>query len=299
MIEKILLGSSYLAQAIVIATIAFAVISIVYYLRYNKKILFQSGWIIKYIFGVYITTVGMITRILDIASWSYGGLKAWNIVPFVNESWKLMLLNTLMFLPMGIFVSAFAKKIKWNYRKAVLVGALISLVIEFVQVVFAGRIGDIDDIIFNTLGFLLGYMLEKILQKNLLKKKLGFGTEAVLLVVINGFLNIPFYEKTVSIGDMILDSLNLNSWSGNSGHILSYNGIHYTMIPSTILAVISWAIAHRHSEDYGAKTAKMISAFMIVCFVGNLIQILTKDSIVPIIAASIICAVISRKTVRY
>ena len=139
MMEKILLGSSYLAQAIVMATIAFAVISTIYYLRYNKKIICQPGWIIKYIFLVYIATVGMVTRVLDITSWSYGGFTAWNIVPFVNESWKLMLLNTLMFLPMGLFVPIFIKKIKWNYGKAIIAGALISLMIEFVQVVFAGR----------------------------------------------------------------------------------------------------------------------------------------------------------------
>ncbi len=111
----------------------------------------------------------MVTRVLDITSWSYGGFTAWNIVPFVNESWKLMLLNTLMFLPMGLFVPIFIKKIKWNYGKAIIAGALISLMIEFVQVVFAGRIGDIDDIIFNTLGFLIGYILENLLQKILLK----------------------------------------------------------------------------------------------------------------------------------
>lgn len=262
MMEKILLGSSYLAQAIVMATIAFAVISTIYYLRYNKKIICQPGWIIKYIFLVYIATVGMVTRVLDITSWSYGGFTAWNIVPFVNESWKLMLLNTLMFLPMGLFVPIFIKKIKWNYGKAIIVGTLISLMIEFVQVVFAGRIGDIDDIIFNTLGFLIGYILENLLQKILLKKS-------------------------------------LNSWSGNSGYILSYNGIHYTMIPCIILAVISWAIAHRYPKDYGAKTAKIISIFMIVCFIGNFIQILSQDSIIPMLAASIVCAVISRKTIRY
>jgi hypothetical protein len=43
MMEKMLLGSSYLAQAIVMATIAFAVISTIYYLRYNKKIICQPG----------------------------------------------------------------------------------------------------------------------------------------------------------------------------------------------------------------------------------------------------------------
>lgn len=82
---------------------------------------------------------------------------------------------------MGLFVPIFIKKIKWNYGKAIIAGALISLMIEFVQVVFAGRIGDIDDIIFNTLGFLIGYILENLLQKILLKKAIriwnrGIGT---------------------------------------------------------------------------------------------------------------------------
>ena len=59
--------------------------------------------------------------------------------------------------------------------------------------------------------------------------------------------------------------------------------------PCIILAVISWAIAHRHPKDYGAKTAKIISIFMIVCFIGNFIQILSQDSIIPMLATSIVC----------
>lgn len=43
MMEKILLGSSYLAQAIVMATIAFAVISTIYYLRYNNFAMLGNG----------------------------------------------------------------------------------------------------------------------------------------------------------------------------------------------------------------------------------------------------------------
>ena len=183
-----------------------------------------------------------------------------------------------------------------QHRKGVV---LVRFDISVTQILQTHARTDIDDIIFNTLGFLIGYILENLLQKILLKKQLGFGTEALILVMINGFLSIPFYEKTVSIGDMIFDSLSLNSWSGNSGYILSYNGIHYTMIPCIILAVISWAIAHRHPKDYGAKTAKIISIFMIVCFIGNFIQILSQDSIIPMLAASIVCAVISRKTIRY
>ena len=131
---------------------------------------------------------------------------------------------------MGLFVPIFIKKIKMELWKSNNCRDIDIFDDRVCTSCICGRIGDIDDIIFNTLGFLIGYILENLLQKILLKKQLGFGTEALILVMINGFLSIPFYEKTVSIGDMILDSLSLNSWSGNSGYILSYNGIHYTMI---------------------------------------------------------------------
>ena len=194
-----------------------------------------------------------------------------------------MLLNTLIVSANGTFCSHIYKENKMELWKSNTCRGIDIFGHRVCTSCICRKIGDIDDIIFNTLGFLIGYILENLLQKILLKKQLGFGTEALVLVMINGFLSIPFYEKTVSIGDMILDSLNLNSWSGNSGYILSYNGIHYTMIPCIILAVISWAIAHRHPKDYGAKTAKIISIFMIVCFIGNFIQILSQDSIIPML----------------
>lgn len=82
--------------------------------------------------------------------------------------------------------------------------------------------------------------------------------------------------------------------------LLGSSYLAQAIVMATIaFAVISWAIAHRHPKDYGAKTAKIISAFMIVCFVGNLIQIISQDSIIPMLATSIVCAVISRKTIRY
>ena len=66
-------------------------------------------------------------------------------------------------------------------EKQIIAGALISLMIEFVQVVFAGRIGDIDDIIFNTLGFLDRVYPREPVAKNSFKKAIriwnrGIGT---------------------------------------------------------------------------------------------------------------------------
>lgn len=102
MIERIFMGAEYLAKGIMIATIIYMIICEVWKIVYKEKRLFKTGFIVNYIFLVYIATIGMITRVLDVASWSYGGLRAWNIQLFVNESWKLMFLNALMFVPMGI-----------------------------------------------------------------------------------------------------------------------------------------------------------------------------------------------------
>ena len=114
---------------------------------------------------VYIATVGMVTRVLDITSWSYGGFTAWNIVPFVNESWKLMLLNTLMFLPMGLFVPIFIKKIKMELWKSNNCRDIDIFDDRVCTSCICRKNGDIDDIIFNTLGFLIRYILENLLQK--------------------------------------------------------------------------------------------------------------------------------------
>ena len=64
--------------------------------------------------------------------------------------------NVLMFLPVGFFTALLWRRHHW--WKAALAGLFGSAVIEFVQF-FIGRSTDIDDIILNTAGALLGYWL--------------------------------------------------------------------------------------------------------------------------------------------
>lgn len=69
--------------------------------------------------------------------------------------------NVIMFIPIGFLI----KKL-WNLsdKKTILIGFLISLFIEFVQL-FLKRTSDIDDLILNTLGVYLGILLFNIYIK--------------------------------------------------------------------------------------------------------------------------------------
>ena len=87
-----------------------------------------------------------------------------NLMPFVNlldyDSKRDLLLNlignTAMFIPTGIMTPLIYKK-RNSFFKTVLTGFLMSLIIEIIQLPFAVRASDVDDLILNTLGCAIGY----------------------------------------------------------------------------------------------------------------------------------------------
>ena len=87
-----------------------------------------------------------------------------NLIPFVNlfdyDSKRDMLLNIIgncaMFIPTGIVTPVLYRHLD-SFKKTVLTGFLISLAIEIIQLPFAVRASDIDDLILNTLGVAIGY----------------------------------------------------------------------------------------------------------------------------------------------
>lgn len=92
-----------------------------------------------------------------------------NIIPLV-ETFKLtkgqslvdffynLYGNIVWFVPMGVFIPALTKR-HLGFLKVVLIGALISASIETMQFVLNTGVTDIDDVIFNTLGAAVGYLL--------------------------------------------------------------------------------------------------------------------------------------------
>jgi Glycopeptide antibiotics resistance protein len=70
--------------------------------------------------------------------------------------------NVAVFVPLGFLVSLLWRGAGW--RKAAFVSAAASLCVELCQLPQTSRVTDIDDLILNTLGGLLGYLLYRLIK---------------------------------------------------------------------------------------------------------------------------------------
>ncbi len=95
-----------------------------------------------------------------------------NIIPLVNlfqydsvrdVIWNVVG-NTAMFIPTGIILPIIYRKMDY-FGKVIAAGAFISLCIELMQLPFATRVTDIDDLILNTLGVMIGYGIYSLVKK--------------------------------------------------------------------------------------------------------------------------------------
>lgn len=94
-----------------------------------------------------------------------------NLIPFVNitdyeklfEAKLNIIGNTAMFIPIGIVWPAVFRELNTPAR-AIGAGMLFSLCIEILQLPFYDRVTDIDDLILNTLGFIVGYALYSLVR---------------------------------------------------------------------------------------------------------------------------------------
>jgi glycopeptide antibiotics resistance protein len=91
--------------------------------------------------------------------------KALNLIPLITltfQDLKTSLLNILLFVPFGFglpFITGF------HWKKIIAIGMLVSIAIELLQLItgllakMTFRITDVNDVIFNTLGVAIGYLL--------------------------------------------------------------------------------------------------------------------------------------------
>lgn len=100
-----------------------------------------------------------------------------NLIPFRSivagirrGGWLLnvnILGNIVAFVPLGVLVPAIGKRL--SVPTAVLcASALVSVSIEVLQWLFARRVADIDDVILNVAGALVGYSCAMLLAKDAL-----------------------------------------------------------------------------------------------------------------------------------
>ncbi len=89
-----------------------------------------------------------------------------NLIPFVHmddyvifrEAVLNFVGNTLMFVPVGIVYPIVYKKLN-THLKVIAAGVGFSLAIEILQLPFYDRISDVDDLILNSLGYVIGYLI--------------------------------------------------------------------------------------------------------------------------------------------
>lgn len=76
--------------------------------------------------------------------------------------------NTAMFIPLGIVWPSVYKPLN-THKKVLAAGVGVSLCIEILQLPFFDRVTDVDDLLLNSLGFIVGYAIY-LLTKQLKKK---------------------------------------------------------------------------------------------------------------------------------
>lgn len=126
----------------------------------------------QYFFGFvllsYLFLLGIATGILvpyDI-SLDIIRVRPYNLIPFTRITTEQALLNTLLFLPLGFllpFVFVSLKKRGWG--KIFLASFGVSLLVELVQLFHIWRSFDINDLMANLLGGLIGYGVYRLLAK--------------------------------------------------------------------------------------------------------------------------------------
>lgn len=139
--------------------------------------------------------------------------------------------NIAIFIPFGLLLPIVQKD---KSKKIILYGLITSALIEIIQYVFALGSSDIDDLMLNTLGTVIGYLLYKIIHKKARADTLTAISIIVLVTVLGGFaLGILFINHTelfmLSSKEIVVENKNLvqdfiDTQPTVSGKIVKVNG---------------------------------------------------------------------------
>lgn len=126
----------------------------------------KHGWrkivgllLVEYVFLIYCSTVIFRTyseeRGFNLSPfWSYEAIRNGNEVLLPQN-----IMNVIVFIPIGILLFLLFTKGKW--WKTIGLGCIISISIEVLQYIFKRGFGEVDDVIHNTLGCAIGWIMVK------------------------------------------------------------------------------------------------------------------------------------------
>ena len=167
--DLINLASEYLKMGIIIGIFVMFCIFAGYFLVYRKILKGQRviGWWVFLWWGIFLCYLSVVlgaTLMNRGNGWTndkiqplfYSYRDAW--ISFSKAAWRNIILNFCMFIPFGIWLPLGIKRLR-KFWKTYLAGFLFALLIECIQL-FSGRgIFELDDILGNTVGAMIGYGL--------------------------------------------------------------------------------------------------------------------------------------------
>lgn len=160
------------------------------YIIKNKVKIKLYKELITLCFIVYFMCLFYVVTFQDV-SWSGSNLipfKEMFRYPFGSRPFiKNILGNVLLFMPYGVAIAYYTKTKKIRY--SFLLGLVLSLSIETIQFLI-GRVFDVDDIILNLIGCILGFSLYvtsvDIIQKlpNIFKKEIVYNIIMIIVLIL-------------------------------------------------------------------------------------------------------------------
>lgn len=186
---------------ILISSVIVTSIRITYIIK-NKKEFILYKELLSFVFMIYVLCLFYVVTFQDVG-WSSS-----NFVPF-KEMFrysigsrlfiKNVLGNIIMFIPYGFFASYYLDLKK--PISIILLSLLVSSSIETTQLVI-GRVFDIDDIILNILGGIIGFCLYRSLDfinnhlPSILKNKVAYN----IIVIIIAILSLLYMFNLIELG---------------------------------------------------------------------------------------------------
>ena len=171
----------------------------------------------------------------------------------LRNSLRNVIGNILVFMPLGFFIPLLFEKFN-NLKKVLKVGCLSSLAIELSQLFVGSNVCDIDDVIYNTLGALAGFIcyktfetiIKKVNLKNKLDKIRDFETNNILKKTIKGISIViivslvsyvyAFYNQTMSaqLSDEEMAKKAFDCSDENIIDIKEFNGLKFYLIKDEV-----------------------------------------------------------------
>ena len=149
---------------IIVSVVVFILLRIIYLIKNKQKIVLYKE--LTYLaFIIYLLSLFQLVTLQDAVSWSTNNFIPLKEITRYNIGSDLFIKNVigniLLFVPFGFFISYILKSKRWF--EPFIITVICSCTIEFVQLSI-GRVFDVDDILLNLIGGVIGYIIYKLIR---------------------------------------------------------------------------------------------------------------------------------------